>query len=79
MLIGAIMHAATVIAGGKPNDSLAKNLKLYKNIFFPEEAVAMEEKAAVTEAILAEEFKRGPMKVQSLEYGRKKQKKSKRR
>ncbi len=73
-MVSAITHAGKMAAQTDPGDSLGTALRHYKNLVFPDIRVDLEKSARDKEAILKHEYEKGPIKVQSLDYGRKKKK-----
>ncbi len=71
-LVAAVTHAGKVAGHVEPGDSLGTALRHYKNLVFPDIKTDLESTARKKEEILKHEFERGPIKVQSLEYGTKK-------
>lgn len=74
LMVAASIHAGKIAGQQEPGDSLGSALRHYKNLVFPDIKNDLEGKARKKEDILKHEFERGPLKVQSLEYGTKKKK-----
>lgn len=72
--VSAMVHAGKVAAGGDPGDSLSAALRHYKNVMFPDVKVDLEKTAREKEDLLRHEYEKGPLKVQSLNYGSRKKK-----
>lgn len=75
VLVSAVMSAGRMASGGDPGDSLRNALKLYRTSMFPEIESDLLEKAKQNEKILEEEYKKGSLKVQPLQYSTKRKKK----
>ena len=75
VIVSAIVTAGRMAAGAEAGDGLRNALKSYRSSMFPEIESDLLEKAQQNERILEQEYSRGPMKVQSLEYGSKRKKK----
>lgn len=74
VIVNAIATAGRIAAGGEPGDGLKKALQTYRSILFPEIESDLLEKAQQNERILEDEHKKGPLKVQSLQYTKRKKK-----
>lgn len=68
VIVSAIIHAGKMAAGGDTGDSLKKSLQAYRSILFPEIESDLLEKAQQNMKILEEEYKKGPLNIQSLKY-----------
>ena len=68
VLISAVLTAGKLAAGGDPGDSLRNALQTYRGVLFPEIKSDLLAKAKQNEKILEQEFAKGPMKAQSLNY-----------
>jgi hypothetical protein len=75
VLVTAILSAGKVASGQEMGDHLKKSLKTFRSAMFPEIDTDLIAEAKKNEKLLEREFKRGPMQVQSLEYGSKRKKK----
>lgn len=75
VMVTAIITAGRIAAGGEAGDSLKNALQSYRSMIFPEIETDLIDKAKRNEKILEEEFKRGPIKIQALDYGTKRRKK----
>lgn len=75
VIVSAITTAGKMAGGGDPGDSLRNALRTYRGALFPEIQSDLLEKAKQNERILEDEYRRGPLKVQSLEYATKRKKK----
>lgn len=75
VLMTAIMQSGKMAAGLEPGDALKKALQMYRGSLFPEIESDLLSKAQQNVKILEEEYRRGPLKIQSLEYGTKRKKK----
>lgn len=75
VLISAIVHAGKMASGNEAGDSLKKSLQSYRSVLFPEIESDLLEKAQQNIKILEQEYKKGPLKVQSLEYSTSRRKK----
>jgi len=71
LIIYAIRSTVNPDDVNKINDTL----KTYRGLLFPELAEDLHDKAARTKELLKSEFERGPMMVESREYGTKRKKK----
>ena len=75
VIVSAIITAGRMAAGAEAGDSLSSAFKELRGALFPEIKVNLMAKAEKNVKILEEEYKRGPLKVQSREYSTKKRKK----
>ena len=71
VVVSAIMTAAKGIMTGESGDGLQKALQNYRSSVFPEIQSDLMDKAQQNLKILQEEFNKGPLYVQSLQYSRK--------
>jgi hypothetical protein len=70
VVISAILTAGRIAAGGEAGDSLRNSLQGYRAALFPEIQSDLLAKAKQNEKILEQEFTQGPLKVKSLNYGK---------
>jgi hypothetical protein len=75
VIVSAIVHAGKMASGNEAGDGLKKALQTYRSVLFPEIESDLLEKAQQNIKILEEEYKKGPLKVQSLEYSTSRRKK----
>ena len=75
VLVSAIITAGKIASGQDAGDGLRNSLKVLRATLFPEIESDLLEKAMQNEKILEQEFKKGSLKVQALEYGTKRKKK----
>jgi hypothetical protein len=79
-LISAVQSLASAVVTGEANFSkTSENLKLVKDLLFPEFKQETQKKAERTKEIMEREMARGPMKVKPLDYGGGRKKNKKRR
>lgn len=71
LIVRAISEAGASAAGGQVTSKLQELFKDYTNLMYPELKTETESKAAFVERIMKTEHARGPLKVQTQEYGKK--------
>lgn len=74
LLMGTIVAAVNAAVSGKSENKLQEVVKEYTALTYPESDNDTQDKAANVQKLLEKEFARGPMKVQSQEYSRRKKK-----
>ena len=68
-IVQAIQEAAnTIVSGESKFAQTPKNIKIIRDMLYPDMAEETEEKAKKSQELLEKEFSKGPISVQPLDY-----------